>query len=328
MSVEIRRLQSTRDGTFLVTLPKEWAKRFKLRKGSPIHVKERVDGCLVLDPRYGAEETQEIVLKPSQRIEDSILSSYLLGYEFVAVEGPGGLGEADRNRIKRTASRLIGVEVIEEDEKRILLQCLLRATAIPPEKILRRQYILSKSLLDDAFRTLLSLNLEEAGKVRSKDEEIDRLYFLLVRILRSLIVNPRLSEKLGISPIDCLDYRLVASLVERIADTSVEVAELVGRLKAQGGIPKAFLGFLEKFSGKLSSTYEDAVKALFSRGEKTVNQALKSLRDAAESLRSLEEEALRRRGNPPALYILLTLLGTLIDQIKDIMDLAFPRPQP
>lgn len=328
MSVEIRRLQSTRDGTFLVTLPKEWAKRFKLRKGSPIHVKERVDGCLVLDPRYGAEETQEIVLKPSQRIEDSILSSYLLGYEFVAVEGPGGLGEADRNRIKRTASRLIGVEVIEEDEKRILLQCLLRATAIPPEKILRRQYILSKSLLDDAFRTLLSLNLEEAGKVRSKDEEIDRLYFLLVRILRSLIVNPRLSEKLGISPIDCLDYRLVASLVERIADTSVEVAELAGRLKAQGGIPKAFLGFLEKFSGKLSSTYEDAVKALFSRGEKTVNQALKSLRDAAESLRSLEEEALRRRGNPPALYILLTLLGTLIDQIKDIMDLAFPRPQP
>jgi hypothetical protein len=102
----------------------------------------------------------------------------------------------------------------------------------------------------------------------------------------------------------------------------------VGRLKAQGGIPKAFSGFLEKFSGKLSSTYEDAVKALFSRGEKTVNQALKSLRDAAESLRSLEEEALRRRGNPPALYILLTLLGTLIDQIKDIMDLAFPRPQP
>jgi phosphate uptake regulator len=328
LSVEIRRLQSTRDGTFLVTLPKEWAKRFKLQKGSPIHVKERVDGCLILDPRYGAEETQEIVLKPSQRIEDSILSSYLLGYEFVAVEEPGGLGEADRNRIKRTASRLIGVEVIEEDEKRILLQCLLRATAIPPEKILRRQYILSKSLLDDAFRVLLSLNLEEAGKVRNKDEEIDRLYFLLVRILRSLIVNPRLGEKLGISPIDCLDYRLVASLVERIADTSVEVAELVGRLKAQGGIPKAFLGFLEKFSGKLSSTYEDAVKALFSRGEKTVNQALKSLRDAAESLRSLEEEALRRRGNPPALYILLTLLGTLIDQIKDIMDLAFPRPQP
>ncbi|RLI26664.1 MAG: hypothetical protein DRO52_02130 [Candidatus Hecatellales archaeon] len=328
MTVEIRRLQSTRDGTFLVTLPKEWAKRFNLQKGSPIHVKERVDGCLILDPRYGAEEAQEIVLRPSERMEDNILSSYLLGYEFVAVEAAGRLSEEERERVKRTASRLIGVEVIEEDERRILLQCLLRATAIPPEKILRRQYILSKSLLDDSFKALLSLNLGEAERIKDRDEEIDRLYFLLVRILRSLIVNPRLGEKLGISPIDCLDYRLVASLVEKIADTSVEVAELVGRLKAQGGIPKAFHSFLKTFSGKLSSTYEDALKAVFSRGERTVSQALKSLQEAMESLKSLEEDALKRKGNPPALYILLTLLGTLLDQIKDITDLAYPRPQP
>lgn len=326
--MEIRRLQSTRDGTFLLSLPKEWARRFNLQKGSPIHVKERVDGCLILDPRYGAEETQEIVLRPSERIEDNILSSYLLGYELIAVEEPRGLREEEREKVKRTASRLVGVEIVEEDEKRILLQCLLKATAIPPEKILRRQYILSKSLLDEAFKALLSLNLEEAGKVRSGDEEIDRLYFLLVRILRSLIVNPRLGEKLGISPIDCLDYRLVASLVERIADTSVEMADLVGRIKAQGGIPPAFLSFLKEFSGKLSSTYEEAVKALFSRGEKAVGQAIKSLSQAAETLKNLEEEALKGKGNPPALYILLTLLGTLLDQIKDITDLAYPRPPP
>jgi phosphate uptake regulator len=33
-----------------------------------------------------------------------------------------------------------------------------------------------------------------------------------------------LSEKLGITPIECLDYRLAASLVESIGDASVKIA--------------------------------------------------------------------------------------------------------
>ena len=42
--------------------------------------------------------------------------------------------------------------------------------------------------------------------------------------MRTIIQNPRLSEKLGITPIDCLDYRLAASLIEGIGDACVQVA--------------------------------------------------------------------------------------------------------
>ena len=324
--MEIRRLQTTRDGTFLLSLPKEWAKRFNLHKGSPIYVKERMDGCLVLDPKYGVEETPEVTLKPSKSLKDAILSSYLLGYGVITIEADGRLEEEDKAKVRQAASRLIGVEVIEEDQRRITLQCLLQATAIPPEKILRRQYILSRSLLKDSFKALLSPSPKMVEEVRDRDEEVDRLYFLMVRLLRSLILNPRLSEKLGISPIDCLDYRLAASLVERIADTSVELASLAGRSKTQGKIPPKLFNLLKEMGGKLSEAYEEALKALFTRDEKNFNSALKGVELAALTLEKLESEALRHRGSPPILYILLTLIRTLLDQIKDITDLAYPRP--
>ncbi|RLI28912.1 MAG: hypothetical protein DRO46_03360 [Candidatus Hecatellales archaeon] len=321
-------MQSTRDGTFLLSLPKEWAKRFNLKKGSPIYVKERMDGCLILDPRYGIEETQEVTLKPSENLEDAILSSYLLGYGLITIEAERRLEEEDRERIRRAVSRLVGVEVIEEDVRRVTLQCLLQATAIPPEKILRRQYVLSRSLLEDAFRALLTADPEAAGKVRERDEEVDRLYFLLVRVLRSLILNPRLSEKLGISPIDCLDYRLAASLVERIADTSVELADLTHRFKVQGMVARRLSSLLKAVGESLSQAYEEALKALFSRNNKIFNSALKSMEAATLTLERLEAEASKYGRSPPTLYILLTLTRTLLEQIKDITDLAYPRPQP
>jgi phosphate uptake regulator len=321
-SIEIRRIQATRHGTFLVSLPKDWARRFNLQKGSPIYVKERTDGCLILDPQYEAEGYPEITIKLSKRIEDHIVSSYLLGYELITVEGLEGF-KAERERIRRTASRLVGVEIVEEDENRMVLQCLLKATAIPPERILRRQYVLSRSLCEEAFAALLNLDVKTAEKLRGKDDEVDRLYFLLVRLLRSLIINPRLSEKLKISLIECLDYRLAASLMENMADTAVEVAELTGRVKIKGGNVRLLLGRLEDFSQALTLAYDEAVKALFSKDEKFMESSSKHMGEALEILRIIGEEASKYNA-PPTIYILLTLLGRLVNHIKDIADLVAP----
>ncbi len=67
-------------------------------------------------------------------------------------------------------------------------------------------------------------DFELAKNVIERDAESNKLYFLLVRILRTIIQNPSFSEKLGITPIECLDYRLAASLIEGIGDACVQVA--------------------------------------------------------------------------------------------------------
>jgi phosphate uptake regulator len=105
-----------------------------------------------------------------------------------------------------------------------VLQCLLQPSGFPPERILRRIYDIIAGMNRDAVSSFIHGDLQLANSVVARDDDSNRLYFLLVRILRTIIQNPSLSEKLGISSIDCLDYRLAASLIETIGDLSVKIA--------------------------------------------------------------------------------------------------------
>jgi hypothetical protein len=126
--------------------------------------------------------------------------------------------------VKNTVSRLIGLEIIEEDYASVALQCLLEPSGFPPEKILRRGHTIAASMHRDVAKAFVDGDVSLAKSVMARDDESNRLYFLLVRILRTIIQNPSLSEKLGVRPLECLDYRLAASLIETIGDECVHLA--------------------------------------------------------------------------------------------------------
>ena len=88
-------------------------------------------------------------------------------------------------------------------------------------------------MIRDATSSFMNGDAELAKNVMERDAESNKLYFLLVRILRTIIQNPRLSEKLKITPIECLDYRLAASLIEGIGDACVQVAQKTMALRGR-----------------------------------------------------------------------------------------------
>ena len=94
----------------------------------------------------------------------------------------------------------------------------------PPEKILSRSYAVVASMNRDVVTSLVDWDLQLAKSVMARYDESNRLYFLLLRILPTTIQNPGLIETLGISPIDRLDYRVTANLVEAIGDASGQFA--------------------------------------------------------------------------------------------------------
>jgi phosphate uptake regulator len=321
LSLEGRKVQQTPDGTYLVSLPKNWAKRFNLKKGSLIYVRERMDGCLVMDPQYAVDIAPEISLKSLNRLEDQILTNYLSGYEIITIEAPDIMRA--RDRVKKSINRLIGVEIIEEEPHKVVLQCLLKATVFPPSKILRREYVLSASMYKDAITSLLTHDIFLAKSINGRDDEVDRLYFLLVRLLRSLIMNPRLSEKLEISLIECLDYRLIASLIENIADQAVEIANCainMPKVKMNSKI----LDLIKEAGSTIQDTYENAVRAIFSKDEKIQALAL-SKRDEAEArIKVLQRKLKSENEFPPITYTLLSILQRILDCLTDIIDLVTP----
>jgi phosphate uptake regulator len=222
---ELRKVQRTPTGTFFVCLPRSWAEEHGLRKGALVALDETSDGKLLIDPKYNAEEVPRIAtLTAGPYLGREIIGRYLLGFDIIRIEAKEGIDFDVRNVVKATVGSLIGLEIVEESYSQIVLQCLLEPSGFPPEKILRRNYAIVAGMNRDVVNSFVDGDLQRAKSVIARDDESNRLYFLLVRILRTIIQNPGLSEKLGITPIDCLDYRLAASLIEAVGDASVKIA--------------------------------------------------------------------------------------------------------
>ncbi|MDD3791653.1 MAG: PhoU domain-containing protein [Candidatus Bathyarchaeota archaeon] len=222
---ELRKIQQTPTGTFFVCLPRDWAKLHKLQKGTQINIEVTSGGKLLVDPAYDVEQQPKIVtLTISPYLSREIVGRYLLGYDMIRIEAKDRIDSNVRNLIKSTANSLAGLMIVEETTSMMMLQCLMQQPFTSPEKILQRNHASAARMIRDASSSFITLDTDLAKNVIERDVENNKFYFLLVRILRTIIQNPRLSEKFGITPIECLDYRLAASIIEAIGDVCVQMA--------------------------------------------------------------------------------------------------------
>jgi phosphate uptake regulator len=325
--LDLRKIQRTSGGTFFVCLPKDWAERNGLDRGSVVSVNETADGSLVVNPKYDAERSPKVVaVRPSSFLDRVIVEKYLLGYDVIQIQAKDRISPLDRERVKQASSRLVGLEIVEENHSQIVMQCLLEPSTFPPQKILRREYSIVSGVHRDAVTALLEGDLELAKNVVARDNEVNRLYFLLVRILRTVIQNPRLSEKLGILPIDCLDYRLAASLIESIGDHSASIGETAIKL---GGakIPEKFSKLILQLHKIAYESHENATSAVFSHDVSLAE----SVRSEREQVKALVREIETGISDLPVevgrhLLDVASSISRIYNNSLDIADLVMPKP--
>ncbi|MCX8150910.1 MAG: hypothetical protein N3D85_05365 [Candidatus Bathyarchaeota archaeon] len=223
---DLRKVQCTPTGTFFVCLPRGWAEQCGLRRGTVVALSQTNDGRLTIDPWYNSEpEPKVATLEVGPYLGREIIGQYLLGSDIIRIETKEQIGVEVRNAVKTTVGSLIGLEIVEETYSQIVLQCLLEPSGFPPDKILRRNYTIVAGMHRDSVTAFVTADHQLAKSVIARDDENNRLYFLLVRILRTILQNSELSGKLGLTPIECLDYRLAANLVENMGDACVQIAQ-------------------------------------------------------------------------------------------------------
>ena len=289
-------------------------------------VNETSDGKLLIDPEYGAAPSpRTIVLKPGPYLSREIVGKYLLGFDIIRVEGKEPISFEVRESVKKAASRLVGLEIVEEDYSKIVLQCLLEPSSFPPEKILRRGYSIVAGMHRDVVNALVDGDVHMAKSVIARDEEVNRLYFLLVRILRTIIQNPSLSEKLGVQPIECLDYRLAASLVETIGDECVRVAFKVAELKGSK-LDEVLKKLIVEFHSLCFEAHENALKAFFA-GDAGLAEDVRNMREKVEKALAAIEKSAKGQSLEvmPHLLAAASTLHQIYEHSVDIADLAMPK---
>jgi len=213
----------------LISLPSQWVKSNKLKKGNIVPIDVNRDNSISIFPSDDAlDETKEVAIQYSATSMDSLVNqvygAYLLGYDIIRIKAGPQISFDDADRIKKAMRKLVGLEIVDEDGFNISAQFLLDANTLDAEKILRRM----SSIVAGMYRDMLEAIKKKEGSIKrvisGRDDEVDRQYFLLVRLIRSAMMDQKLAGKLNLSNIDILDYRIAANLLESAGDYIVDLA--------------------------------------------------------------------------------------------------------
>lgn len=268
--MEVRKLQKTGGSTYLVSVPKSWILKNNLNQGNPVAIFETSDGNLIIDPKYTEREELKSVLieipknQPSHLGFDlgrEITAAYLFGYDSIIINSDKNISPNERDIVKKTIIKLIGIEIVEESAKSISLQCLTSTSALPLNKSLERTYRLASQMHQDAITALIESDRKLAQNVIERDDDCDRLYFLTVRQLRAAIQDPKIAKKIGVSAIECLDYRVIAKSIEFMADLASDIAERSLKLK-NIKIESKIAGYISEISQMAYMMSDKAMDAL------------------------------------------------------------------
>jgi phosphate uptake regulator len=326
--MELRKLQQTggADGTFLISLPKKWVIKRHLNRGDVVHVIERSDGSLILATQIEIiNELTESTIPLEQNIRRRILSSYLLGFDKIKVTSKKRLTPEEREKVKAIVRRLVGVEIVEESASEIVLQALIAPSGVQIDQTFRRIYLLANKMHKDSFMAFLENDIKLAQNVIDRDDEVDRFYFLAVRQLRAVIQEPALAERMSVSPVECLDYRVLAKSLESLADRAVEIAEKVILLEMydRADYKQIFEPFksLNEFVVKM---HQHAFKAVLSKDPVLADKILAMRKQFLGNYEKVETILVKQtRKHPIDLFLDLKDILDILDIISEIaLDIA------
>ncbi len=320
-----RRLQQI-GSSILVSLPSLWIKSNNLKKGSivPVHINRDNSISIFASEDDTADKIKELTIPyPSVSMDvlvNQVYGGYLLGYDMIRIKASLQISFEDADRIKKAIRKLVGLEIVDEDGFHISAQFLLDADTLDAEKILRRMSAIVAGMYRDMLEAIrLKQNSSIRKVISGRDDEVDRQYFLLVRLIRSAMMDQKLAGKLNLSNIDILDYRIAANLLESAGDYIVDLANAIdlSRIKAVDEIVEAGV-LVEKM-------HEKSVAAFVNKNRSESNGVVKMYDNFMEVINSIKRSV--DSNNLESTVAVLNLIYSM-DKIArcwvDVADLVKP----
>jgi len=318
----VRRLQRI-GSSILVSLPKEWIDANNLDKGSQVEIETGQDS-ISISANKETRPTKELIisypLPKEENIVANITGAYLLGYDVIVINSKSIIPGKDREEIRNSMRRLVGMEIIEEDASHINMQFLLDATTLNPAKILKRMSSIALGMYDDVLNGLISNDKSNLQTLSKRDVEVNRQYFLLVRLIRSTLVDKRLSNVFNLENIDVLDYRVAANVLENAGDSIVELSDFIFNFSLSEEHSKKIYDVVRDFN-KIAEKSIDA----FTKPDRLLAIESISMHKQYESKLSLLRTSLGNKKQIPLDFLdLIYMFERIAQSWADVADLVQP----
>ena len=322
MTKFIRRLQKI-GSTILVSLPKEWVDDNKLSKSTEVELETGQNSISITINKDNKPSKEVIISYPlpkEENISADLTGAYLLGYDIIRIKGKTTIPVNDREKILESMRRLVGVEIVEEDSSNINIQFLLDATSLSPEKILRRMSTIALGMFNDTLNSLLSDDKTNLQTLPNRDDEINRQYFLLVRLIRSTMMDKRLASAFNMENIDILDFRIAANLLETAGDTIVELGNLISKTS----ISKNDLKKIYDVVKEIETIHKKSISAFIANNRLQAIDAIKLHRQFQKEITDFRSTLEHKKQIPIDLLDIVYTYERIARSWADITDLIQP----
>ncbi|MCL4357092.1 MAG: AbrB/MazE/SpoVT family DNA-binding domain-containing protein [Candidatus Thermoplasmatota archaeon] len=259
---DVRKLQITANGTYIVTIPKAWVDSLGLTKGDPLSLSlqgNEISITPVLRKQQSIESRSISVedFTDARLLEMCITSSYVVGNDIMEVKSGKESGHEWKSWVRESLDGLLGVEISEEYSTRIMLQNLIDPYKFDLVGELSKFMNNSMAVLLDSIHASGDLREDLASDAFRRGKELIKSYRFLMRLASLASRSIELREKYGFKTIQKLMISVIAIReMGRISYYSMRTAQHVTEIG--NVLSPEFTGLLESMA---SHTVEMSLKA-------------------------------------------------------------------
>ncbi len=317
-----RKVQVTGGSTFIISLPKEWARNVGLTQGSEVLIDILPDYTLRIIPPYTRLETSIKVKKVEVNPDNintaiiEILSAYLAGYNVIKVRYKDVDINAVRGIIDSAKSKAIGLEVLEERANELTLYSVINTSSLTMSEALEKMMNTTRSMLEDVERTLIRYDEGILKSIIERDDVVDKLFLLIMRQLNQLLLGELSPSQLGLTALPEALYVVISvKSIERIADHAVLISK--NMLKAAKRI--IITDQIVNLFSKTRETYVNAIRGFRNMDKRYVNKVLVLVKELKRSEEHVRQNIINLTGFPE-MHLILDSIRRIRAYSLDIVE--------
>jgi phosphate uptake regulator len=294
-SLEPRRIQKVGYSTLSVSIPMNWAKKMSIKKGDIVFLSEDNDGALRIAPEPSKVEDTSVYVVNVDKCDNTkvlgrvMVANYVLGRNLIRVESSRRLMREQIESIREVTQRLLGIGIIEESDRHLLLQCSIDPKNFPIDTVIKRLYTITSIMFKETIDSLIDGDLELAKDAIAREYEADTIFWLIARLLASAQQSRLVSENIGITtPMDIIQKNIIAWYLEMVGDRLQAIASNIIKLNSsRKGTDSELIERLSQMALISFTMFDKAVKSILEKDVKVASDAV-DLYEAVE----IEEEKL------------------------------------
>lgn len=310
--MDTRKVQKVGGGTFTISIPAQWAKEHGITAGESLYLYTISDGSLIVRQSENEQSELSTVQIKIEQSEPRVVgwqlqSAYLAGFKKIVLTTQDEFSKEQRNQITDIMGNLIGVEMSEESESRIVIQELLDASDVSIRQSVMQLQFITISMYEAAISALIG-STSEIEYIYQRDDEVDRILKLITRYFTRSLSEMEEIDRLGIDRPSLFKYYLTARHLERAADHAVKIGYVVNRFEC--GIPDDIADEIDSLTTDAMEVLRDASDAILNSDSSNNAHDALSMRDDINDRIYAMDQALSDE-TPKEAYLLAHVLDSI-----------------